>query len=250
MNKIRIAAVSYINTFPFLYGIEKSGILNGEYELLIDVPSKCAQYLIEDKVDIGLVPVAVLNKLNYKEIVSQFCIGASGQVKSVVLLANNELNKLEKIFLDYQSQTSVLLVKVLAKFFWNIEVIWENTSEGFESKVLKNNEGVIIIGDRVFKQVDRFKFQYDLALEWKNFTGLPFVFAAWIANKSLPDTFLNNFNQALDYGVNHIIDSIKNYNRFSYSIDLEKYLNENIDYRLNDDKITAMNKFLELIQQL
>lgn len=250
MNKIRIAAVSYINTFPFLYGIEKSGILNGEYELSIDTPAKCAQYLINDKVDIGLVPVTVFNKLGYKEIVSKFCIGASGQVKSVVLLANNELNKLERIFLDYQSRTSALLVKVLAKFFWNIEVIWENTRKGFENKKLNENEGVIIIGDRVFKQTDRFKYQYDLALEWKNFTGLPFVFAAWIANKSLPDCFKNNFDQALNYGINHISDSLKNYNKSIYSIDLEKYLNENIDYRLNDDKLTAMNKFLELVQQL
>ncbi len=247
MSKIHIAAVSYINTFPFIYGIEKSGYLTGKYKLHIENPSKCAQYLIENKVDIGLVPVAIMNELPYKDIVSSYCIGAIGEVKSVVLLSNSNLNDIKKIFLDYQSRTSVMLVKILAKFFWDIDVLWENTKTGFENDKLKESEGAIIIGDRVFGQLNKFKYRYDLALEWKKFTGLPFIFAAWIANKPLPENFKNLFNKSLAYGINHIPDAIKTYATKKYAIDLEDYLYENIDYNLNTDKIQGMNKFLEYL---
>ena len=183
MNKVKIAAVSYINTFPFIYGIEKSGYLNELYEMQIEIPSKCAEYLMEDKVDVGLVPVAALIDLPYSEIVANYCIGAINEVKSVVLLSNSDINNITQIYLDYQSRTSVLLVQILAKFYWKVNIIWKNTSEGYEDKKLNSDEGLLIIGDRVFDQIDNYKFKYDLAYEWKSFTGLPFVFSAWISNK-------------------------------------------------------------------
>ena len=250
MNKVKIAAVSYINTFPFIYGIEKSGYLNELYEMQIEIPSKCAEYLMEDKVDVGLVPVAALIDLPYSEIVANYCIGAINEVKSVVLLSNSDINNITQIYLDYQSRTSVLLVQILAKFYWKVNIIWKSTSEGYEDKKLNSDEGLLIIGDRAFDQIDNYKFKYDLAHEWKNFTGLPFVFAAWISNKPLGHKFKELFNKSLQFGINHIPEAIKTYNSKDYNIDLVDYLNTNIDYILDDNKTKGMNKFLEYIKLL
>ncbi len=250
MNKIKIAAVSYINTFPFIYGIEKSGILNESYDLILDIPSKCAELLINDEVDIGLVPIAILNDLTYSEIVSNYCIGAINEVKSVVLLSNSNIDKIDTIYLDYQSKTSVLLVQVLAKFYWKVKIDWKNTSVGFEDMKLSDNEGVIIIGDRAFNKIQNYAVKYDLAEEWFKFTNLPFVFAAWISNKPLNNEFKDAFNNSLEFGINHITEAINTYNSKVYNVDIEHYLKTNIDYNFDDFKLEGMKKFLEYLNRL
>jgi len=127
MTKIKISAVSYTNTLPFIYGIENSKIIN-HIELSKDIPSVCAQKLLENKVDLGLIPVVILPKLNHYEIISDYCIGASGPVKSVILASFKPLNEIKTIFLDYHSRSSVMLTRILANKFWKINVKWTNTS--------------------------------------------------------------------------------------------------------------------------
>src|SRR4051812_36736309 len=123
MDKIKISIVSYLNSKPFVYGIEHSDLLN-EIDLQQDIPSVCAQKLIDGKVDIGLIPVAVLPLLKEKYIISDYCIGAVGKVASVMLYSDVPLDRISSVLLDYQSRTSVTLVKVLAKNFWKISPEW------------------------------------------------------------------------------------------------------------------------------
>ncbi|MGZ3957396.1 MAG: MqnA/MqnD/SBP family protein, partial [Flavisolibacter sp.] len=82
MSKIRVAAVSYLNTKPLLYGIKRHPILQ-DIDLIEDYPSKIAQMLIDDEVDVGLIPVAATLKMNHWEIVGNYCIGSEGPVASV-----------------------------------------------------------------------------------------------------------------------------------------------------------------------
>ena len=81
-DKIRISAVSYTNTKPFIFGLELNQIKN-KLDLSLDTPSDCAQKLIDNQVDIGLIPVAAILSLPYWQIVSDYCIGAVGAVNSV-----------------------------------------------------------------------------------------------------------------------------------------------------------------------
>lgn len=246
---INISLVSYLNSTPFLYGLQHYKLLN-TIKISLDSPAICAQKLIDNTVDIGLVPVAILGQLNEYYIISDYCIGAKGKVDSVMLYSHVKLNEIEKILLDYQSKTSVTLVKIIAERLWNINPVWENATENFETKI-SGSTAAVIIGDRTFGIENKYPYAYDLSEEWEKLTGLPFVFACWVANKKLPDDFLKEFNTALQFGINNRPALIKELTKkSSYSTNIDVYLNERIKYNFDDEKKKAMNLFLEYVSEL
>jgi chorismate dehydratase len=251
MEKIRISAVKYANTYPFIYGLTESGF-DKKVILETDHPADCAAKLIKGNVDIGLIPVASLPKLKEYHIISDFCIGANGNVRTVLLLSNCHFEEIETIYLDYRSRSSVALSKVLAKNFWNREFRWMNTSKGFDFRNIGLKEAVVLIGDQCFEYEKSFRFKIDLALEWKGFSGLPFVFACWTANRLLEKSFIAEFNQALDLGVSNIekvVIKFSSTGTITGNI-LKEYLTENIDYNFNEEKKKGMKMFLELMSKL
>ena len=251
MDKIRISAVKYANTYPFIYGLTESGF-DKKVILETDHPADCASKLISGKVDIGLIPVAILHQLKEYHIISDYCIGANGSVRTVLLLSNCQFEEIETIYLDYRSRSSVALSKVLAKNFWNREFRWMNTSRGFDFRNIGFNQAVVLIGDQCFEYEKSFRYKIDLASEWKDFSGLPFVFACWTANRILENTFISEFNQALNLGVSNIekvVVKFGNAGTITGEI-LQKYLTENIDFDLNEQKKKGLELFLELIKKL
>src|ERR1700735_1167941 len=102
--KIRIGAVSYLNTKPLLYGIERAPVRK-DIELIIDYPAKIAAMLLEDRIDMGLVPVAVIPSMGEYYINGEFCIGSNGNVASVCLFSEVPLERVERVLLDYQRGT-------------------------------------------------------------------------------------------------------------------------------------------------
>lgn len=247
--KVKISAVSYLNTLPFLYGINNSEIKN-EIDLSLDIPSDCARKLLDGSVDIGLVPVAILPQLKEHYILSDYCIGANGKVNTVALFSDVPLNEIERVFLDFHSKTSINLVQILAKYYWKITPKFIDAKTGFEDEIGGSDAGVII-GDRTFNLPKRFKFKYDLAEEWKKMTGLPFVFACWVANKKLPTTFVNSFNLALKKGLENIaVLADESSQTLISKDDLVVYWNNFIDYNFDETKQKALAKFLEYIKEI
>ena len=251
MNIIRISAVKYANTYPFIWGLRETGF-DKRVILETDHPADCAAKLINGLADIGLIPVAALIQIKKYNIISDYCIGANGKVRTVLLLSNCTFNKIEAINLDYRSKSSVNLTKVLAKYMWKKEFRWINTSERFDFENIGKNEAVVLIGDQCFEFEDKFRHKLDLAEEWKKQTGLPFVFACWTANCDLDPEFIKDFNLALKSGVDNIEKVAK-----AYAIkgdiseaDLRNYLKNNIDYIFDDEKKKGMNLFLELLGKL
>src|SRR5215208_8428675 len=114
LSKIRVAAVSYLNTKPLLYGIKNHPLIN-RMELVEDYPARIARMLIDDEVDLGLIPVASTAKLKNWSIVSDYCIGSDGPVASVCIFSDVPMEEIERIYLDYQSETSVKLARILLK---------------------------------------------------------------------------------------------------------------------------------------
>ena len=108
MAKIRISAVKYANTYPFIFGLKESG-LDKRVILETDHPADCAAKLISGKVDIGLVPVAALPLIKEYHIISDYCIGTNGLVRTVLLLSNCPFEEIATIYLDYRSLSSVTL---------------------------------------------------------------------------------------------------------------------------------------------
>jgi chorismate dehydratase len=106
--KIRVGAVSYLNTIPLLFGIRNSALMQ-EIELLIDYPSRIASLLLEDKIDIGLVPVAVIPRMKEFYLNTEYCIGSEGPVASVCLFSERPIQNVKNVLMDYQSSSSVEL---------------------------------------------------------------------------------------------------------------------------------------------
>ena len=199
MTRTRIVAVSYLNTIPYIYGITRAGDSLRE-GLLLCPPRLCAEALRTGEANVGLIPVAAIPEIPDLQIITPFCIGASGPVRTVVLASDYPVEELDTIWLDSHSRTSVRLARILAAEKWGIAPQWRpltdysfgtgaaagthgtipaaeatgtggaaGTGTGTESGTGKS--GYILIGDKVFDHEARFRYLYDLSDEWRAMTG-------------------------------------------------------------------------------
>lgn len=210
-------------------------------DLVVDYPAKIAKMLLNDEVDIGLVPLSTIPAMKEYHIISDFCIGCNGEVASVCLFSEVPMAEIESVVLDYQSHTSVALFRILIKEHWNISPRLLEGAPGYEERIQGTTAG-LIIGDRALIQRKRSKYMYDLGSAWKEMTGLPFVFAAWVSNKVLPQTFIDSFNAATGEGFDHLEEIVAAHPFDAY--DLHEYYTKNIDYRMDDQKRKALDLFL------
>lgn len=214
-------------------------------DLVYDYPSNIARRLLNNKIDIGLVPVAVLPLMTDYHIITDYCIGCDGAVASVCLFSDVPLQDIKTILLDYQSRTSVALLKILIKEHWKITPELIAAEKDFEQNINGTTAG-LVIGDRAFNQIAVSKYHHDLGLAWKEMTGLPFVFAAWVSNKKMTAEFVNDFNAATQQGLLHLATIAKRNN--VYGFDLFDYYNNFISYRLDEKKQEALLQFLKLLR--
>lgn len=242
--KVSIGSVSYLNSKPLLYGFEQ-GMMKDDIDLQIGYPSAIARQLLEDTIDLGLVPVAIIPQLKEYHIVSDYCIGCDGEVATVCLFSDVPLEDIQTILLDYQSRTSVELLKLLLKEHWKISPVLLDTGIEYEKKIGGTTAG-LVIGDRAFVQHTRSKYIYDLGTAWKDMTGLPFVFAAWVSNKKLPDLFVTAFNKTTGIGIDHVDEIVQKNMNCDY--DLRKYYKLNISYILDYEKRKALDIFLKTLR--
>jgi len=247
LEKIRVGIVNYLNTRPLIYGLQRPPV-NEKIELIGDYPARLADMLLNNEIDVGLIPVAVIPKLPSSHIISDYCIGTEGEIASVALFSEVPMEEVKKIYLDYQSRTSVALLKYLVKEYWGINPEFVEAADENYREEIKGTSAGLVIGDRAFEQRKISTFIYDLGSEWKKITGLPFVFAAWISTRKLPDDFISVFNEANAAGLQHI-DEIVASSRFNL-YDLKKYYTLHLSYRLDDEKRKGMEKFLEVAKDI
>jgi chorismate dehydratase len=246
LSKIKVAAVSYLNTKPLLWGIERSVVM-AEMELLLDYPANLAVSLKEGSIDMALLPVAAIPAIPGARIVSDYGIAADGPVASVALFSKAPIGEVDTVYLDYQSRSSVRLATILLKKWWKQDVRLLPAPTDYISLIGGSTAGVII-GDRALEQRSCFPHVYDLAEAWKAWTGLPFVFAAWVANKDLPADFLARFNAANQEGLAHIDEVIAAYPFPKY--DMQTYYRRNIHYLIDDEKKRGLARFLDELAAL
>ena len=228
-----------------MYGIERHAVMQ-EMDLVLEYPSLIAKHLQEDTTDVGLVPVAAIPSIPNARIISDYGIGADGKVASVCIFSQVPMDQIEQVYLDYQSRTSVRLAQVLLKHYWKKEVVFLQAPENYIDLVA-GTTAAVIIGDRALEQLEHFEYIYDLAENWKAFTGLPFIFAAWVANKELPESFIQQFNEANALGLDHL-DEVIAANPYPV-YDLDVYYRENIRYYLDEAKKQGLARFLEYLKE-
>jgi chorismate dehydratase len=241
LKKIKVGIVNYLNTKPLMYGLEKEPI-NSRIELIGDYPAKVAAMLINNEIDVGLIPVAVIPELKEYHIIGNHCIGTEGEIASVALFSEVPMYEIEKVYLDYQSRTSVALLKYLMKEYWGINPELVHATDEDYRKKIKGTTAGLVIGDRALEQRRVSTFIYDLGSEWRSITGLPFVFAAWVSTKALLEEFIQLFDDANALGLQHI-DEIVAANPFQL-YDLKKYYTLHLSYQLDARKLKGMEVFL------
>lgn len=238
--RAKIAAVSYLNTVPFIYGINHAENLRAE--LLLCPPADCARAFREGKVDVALVPVAAAPEFEDAKIISSYCIGSEKSVRTVTLMSNVPLGDIRTLWLDSHSRTSALLVQVLARELWNIKPEWRELNDYSVVDSPGDSDGFLLIGDKVFGYEGKFKYTYDLADEWRRLTGKPFVFAVWIARQNVSEEVVEALEKALDLGVERIYEALMESDHadkpYAYG-----YLTENIDYLFDNQKHQALELF-------
>jgi chorismate dehydratase len=212
-------------------------------DMAFDVPSTCAQRLQNNTADIGIVPVAIVPSLPEYHIISNYCIGSVGKVRTVALFSNSEINKIKTVYLDNDSRTSAMLVQILARKYWKISPEFKPfDAEKFD----ENDAGFMLIGDKAFDAEKQFLHTFDLGEEWYKFKKIPFVFATWTANKKLDEQFLHEFNSALTFGVNNTKSAVE---QQSNGIDKEtaiEYFEKYISYDFDSLKRQGLTEFWNL----
>lgn len=248
---MKICAVSYLNTKPFLYGIENQMI---DTEIILQIPSLCVEHFKNHLSDIALIPVGSLVDFDEVHLVSDYCIGANGKVDSVFLFSQNPIHQLKAIYLDTHSRTSNGLIKILCKYHWNQNIDFLKTPSNTDSyQWINENIGAIVIGDRAIQIKNHYPYVYDLAYEWKSWTGLPFVFAVWAFHFSSAileklDLLKNSFC----YGLSHIEEVATLWSN-AFHTDKENilhYYKNNISYELDNDKKEALKLYLQYLSHI
>jgi chorismate dehydratase len=238
--KIRVGAVNYLNTKPFIYGLE-NGPVKDQIELVLDYPARLVNLLKNGEIDIGLVPVGALPGLGEYHIVSDYCIGTEGEVASVAVFSEVPMEEIETVYLDYQSRTSVLLCKLLFEKHWKKEVVFlEAGDEGYLDQIKGTTAG-LIIGDRALMNRSKYPFIYDLGLGWREMTGLPFVFAVWVSLKKIEISFTAALDDSIYQGIVHKEKSVSVYIPY---YDVKTYFDHNLSYNLDEGKKKGLFNFL------
>jgi chorismate dehydratase len=247
MRKLRIAAISFLNTAPLMWDFEHTG-LGREFEIISTVPSECAEMLRNGAADIGIVPVVAYTYISGLRVIPNVAIAAKGSVRSILLVSKMPLEEVRTVAADTSSRTSVALARVLFRK-------WMGGPRQFTSMpplldvMLKCCDAALIIGDPALT-VDRTRYVcYDLAEEWKRLTGHPFVFAFWaVRGSALTETDLDLvkvFQQSRDHGLANVDTLAREWSpRVGISESaVRTYLTENIDYSLDDENLAGMELF-------
>jgi chorismate dehydratase len=245
LKKIRVGIVNYLNTRPLVYGLERKPAID-EIELIGDYPARLTELLLNNEIDVGLIPVASIPDLPEYHIVGNHCIGTEGEIASVALFSEVPMEQIKKVWLDYQSRSSVALLKWLMKEYWGISPELVQATDESYRKEIKGTTAGLVIGDRAFEQRKISTFIYDLGSEWRSITGLPFVFAAWVSIKPLAEDFIEMFDKANEMGLGHIDEIVAETD--SELFDMKKYYTLHLSYNLDERKRSSIVKFLELIK--
>jgi chorismate dehydratase len=189
--KVRVGAVTYLNARPLVFSLAK---IAPQVELTFDLPSRLADALAAGRLDVAMIPSIEYARGDGYSIISDACIACDGAVRSVKLYSRVPLERLRSLALDEGSRTSAALVRILLKERFGVSPETRQLPIGVSPDDVPT-DAVMLIGDRgMLPGSGRFAFEWDLGEEWSRWTGLPFVFALWIAR---PDVELPGVAEVL-----------------------------------------------------
>ena len=227
------------------------------FDISYTVPSGCAAELAAGSADIGIIPAAAFANIPGLAIIPGVAIASKRSVRSILLVSKVPLEKIQTVALDNSSLTSVALVQILFAKWWGGNRQFVSASPNLE-KMLEQNDAALVIGDTALL-VDRSRYiTYDLAEEWIQFTGKPFVFAFWAVRQAVlkdfsPDYLTSSFQHSRDNGLkpenlNEIAREWAPKLKLAEN-DVKSYLTKNIHYDLDRECVEGLSLFFEYAQQ-
>lgn len=240
---IRICAVSYLNTKPFLEGLTDVFTEN-EIFVHTDIPSECARIFERGGADLALIPAGALPDFKNPLILDKYCIGANGRVDSVFICSQKPISEISRLVPDMHSRTSNRLADILLQNYWKKEPEITPPADG-AWKNPNPDTAYVIIGDKAVQAREKFLYVYDLAAEWQAYTGLPFVFAVWVHN-DLPQQTLNRIQLAFETGLNKLPEVAALWGP-TFGLSQEAalhYYSVSLSYDLDADKKAGLKRFL------
>jgi chorismate dehydratase len=216
------------------------------------LPSRCADELRAGRFQAGIIPSIEYQTIPDLKIVPGLCIGSSGPVRSVMLVARKPLKEIRSVALDTSSRTSACMVQILLKCHFRIEPRLQ-PQEPDISVMLRSSEAALIIGDPALASDFPGLKVYDLADQWRAMTGLPFVFAFWaVRSEAANDELAKAFRESKDYAMEHLKEVVwEESARTGLPQSLvHTYLTENIDFNLAGRNLEGLRRFYELAYEL
>ncbi len=247
---LKVSVVQYLNTVPLIWGM-LHGEQQDKYELSYTSPAGCADAVRDKKADVGIIPSIEYQRMENVEIIAGISIASKSAVKSVLLLSKVPIEKVKTVAADNSSRTSAALLRILMRKFHSQ---WVNITPAAPrpEEMLKRADAALVIGDPALKYDGQIANVYDLATEWKNFTGLPFVFAFWAGHR---EAMLSKHRQAFEdsrnYGLAHVDEIAAEYApKLNMKVQGAKvYLTENIDYSLDEENRKGLRYFYKLARE-
>lgn len=249
MNRLKLGAVSYLNTRPLVAGMHEVG---DEFELVYDLPSRLADRLAAGELAAALIPIVEAARKEYT-IVSNACIACRGPVWSVKLLGRVKPDEIQSLALDEGSRTSCVLAQVLLakRFGLRPKTVPLAMNEDWRDS---QADAILIIGDRAMAIDDsQYAFSWDLGLEWHQWTSSPFVFAVWAAHRNAP---LDQLDWALSTSRDSGLEQLEMISaRYApeYQLSLDdclRYLGEHLHFELGSAERAGAELFLKWAKEL
>lgn len=246
---MRIGAVSYLNSRPLIEGLQQ---LLPTAELVLDYPSRLADALARHELDVALIPSVEYFRRSGYEIISDACVAARGEVLSVKLYCRVHPGKVRKLALDEGSRTSAALARVILAERYGVFPDAEPLS--MESTTADTRaDAVLLIGDRAMHAPkESFVEVMDLGQMWYDWTGLPFVFAMWVARQDAQTEGVEEaLSQARDLGLSRITQiAAAESPKLGLTEEVAlKYLTKNLHYHLTSAERSGLKLFCELAVQ-
>jgi chorismate dehydratase len=245
----RIGAVTYLNSRPL---VQHLGDLMPGASIRLDYPSRLADQLAAGQLDAALIPSVEYFRRPGYEVISDACVAARGPVMSVRLYCRVHPGEIRTLALDEGSRTSAALTRViLAEHFG---VFPESEPLPLESTTADTRaDAVLLIGDRAMHApAERFVREIDLGEFWYEWTGLPFVFAMWVARQDSRTEGLDDvLSRARDLGVDDIPAIARSEApRLALSEQTAlNYLNHNLHYHMTSAERSGLRLFCDLAAQ-
>lgn len=249
--KPRVSVVQYLNTAPLIWGMLR-GNQRECYDLAFTTPACCADDIEAGRADIGIIPSIEYQRIAGLKVLPGLSIASKKRVRSVLLLSRVPVEKVRSVALDTSSRTSAALVRVLFAKFYGIEVAARSSAPD-PAAMLDVADAALLIGDPALLYEGDAQV-FDLAVEWKRFTGLPFVFALWAfrPRNGGSETFRRDFQASRDQGLAHLDEIAAEWApRLGITAAAVRiYLTENIDYTLDEENLAGLKLFFELAHEV